>query len=206
MAIILTLAIIFFLLCANEIWWHFRKKHNELSRKFIHITVGVFAAFWPFYLSFNAIKFLAVLGVAVLIFSKNFNILKTIHNVKRTTWGEVYSAISVGLLAFLTNNKWIYAASLLQLALADGLAAVVGTTYGKNTQYKVFGHTKSLAGSLTFFVTSFFILVIFQIAGQLSNNVEYLGLTSLIATVIESIGIKGVDNLVVPVVVLLMIR
>lgn len=206
MAIILTLAIIFFLLCINEIWWRTKKHHSEISRKSVHITIGIYASFWPFYLSFTDIKLLAIAGLFVLLLSKYFNVIKAIHNVNRSTWGEALSAISVGLLAFLTNNKWIYAASLLQMALADGLAAVIGVIYGKKNQYKLIGHTKSVAGSLTFFIASLVILIVFQLAGHLSNGILYLSFTSLVATALENIGIKGIDNLAVPVAVLLMIR
>ena len=205
MPILITLVAIFILLCINEFWWRTKKSHKELSRKFIHITIGVFTAFWPFYLSFTAIKYLSLAYLIVVIISKKLKIFRSVHEVERNTWGEVYFALSVGLLAFLTHNKWLYAASLMQMALADGLAAVIGVTYGRASQYKIFGYTKSVVGSLTFFLVSFVILAVFKESGHLSLNLATLGLISLSATFIENMGVMGLDNLLVPMLVLFLL-
>jgi phytol kinase len=205
MTVILTIAIAGLILCLNEALWRHLKKHNELSRKAAHILVGVFTAFWPFYLSFKSVRFLSLALFIAILFSGQLKFLRSLHNVERTTHGILYSALSVVLLSFLTHNKWLFAASLLQMALADGLAAVIGVTYGKNNQYKILGHTKSIIGSLAFFVTSLIILLAFNHAGHLALSPFYLGLVSLIATGLENLGIKGLDNVFVPLVVLLML-
>jgi phytol kinase len=181
MAIFITLAVIFGLLCINEFWWRTRKHAGEISRKFTHITVGVFTAFWPLYLSFTEIKLLSLAYLIVVIFSKRFNVFKSVHSVERSTWGEVCFALSVGILAFLTHDKWIYAAAILQMALADGLAAIIGVSYGKRSRYTVLGQTKSVVGTATFFVVSFVILIVFKQTGHLGISFVFLGLISLVA-------------------------
>jgi dolichol kinase len=204
--ILIALITIFIALCLNELYWRKRNKHNELNRKLVHILVGTFSAFWPFFLSFQTIKYLSLAYLSVVIISKHFGLFKSIHQVERHTLGEVFFAISVGLLAFITNNKWLYATSLLQMSLADGLAAVVGTKYGKSNQYKINGSTKSIIGTLTFFVTSLSLLIVFHLLGHLSFSYFYLLLVSLIAAIIENISIQGLDNLLVPLIVLILIK
>lgn len=51
--------IIFLLVLVTEILWRSKHYSNELTRKFIHISLGTFAAFWPWFLSWNQIYILA---------------------------------------------------------------------------------------------------------------------------------------------------
>jgi phytol kinase len=191
----------FLLLCISEVIWRKTNIHNELMRKFIHISVGTFVAFWPFFLSWNQIRLLSVVFVVVVAVSSYLNIFKAIHAVERPTWGEILFAVTVGLLTFITHDAAIYATAVLQMSLADGLAAVIGTLYGKTNSYHVLGHHKSRMGSLAFFAVSLAILAGYvALSGAVVNTGYMVGL-ALVATVIENIGVRGLDNLLVPVVV-----
>lgn len=202
MTLILTVIVIFLLLVLSELWWRKRKPHDEFSRKFIHIFVGSIAAFWPFYLEWHWIVVLSLAFVVTVIVSKQFNIFKSLHAVERPTWGEVYFALAVGALAFVTHDPWIYAIALLHMSLADGLAAVVGVTWGKPTSYKVLGRTKSIIGSLTFFAVSLTLLVVYSaMAPEPLQPAFILGLAA-VATAIENVAAPhGMDNLLIPLLV-----
>ncbi len=201
MSLILTIAFVFALLVGSELWWRARKPHDEFSRKFIHIVVGSIAAFWPFYLLWGQIVFLSAAFIVVVGVSRYFNLFKAIHAVERPTWGEIFFALAVGVLAFITHEPWIYAAALLHMSLADGLAAVVGVTWGKRTRYMVFRHPKSLEGSATFFVVSLAILSGYSaLSGTPLQPSTILGLAAA-TTLIENLGVAGLDNLFVPLVI-----
>jgi phytol kinase len=196
-ALILTLIVVFLLLLGNELWWRRRVVHSEFSRKFIHVTVGSFVAFWPFFLSWNQIKGLSLAFLIVVGVSKYLHVFRAIHSVQRPTLGELYFALAVGAVAMVTHNKWIYLAAILQMSLADGLAAVMGIRYGKQS-YLVFGHRKSFIGSAAFFVTSWAILLGYaQWSGSSLGLLQLTGIASL-ATIVENVGVKGLDNLLVP--------
>ncbi len=198
MTAFIAIGVVFALLVGNEYWWHRKKVHGEFGRKFIHITVGSFVAFWPFFLSWRTIQLISVAFLISVAISKYLHIFRAIHSVQRPTWGEVYFALAVGLTTLITHNKWIYMAALLQMSLADGLAAVVGVRYGKRHHYLVFGHPKSLIGSLTFFVVSILILSGFAaFSGYNLSPLFILGLSS-VCTVMENLGVMGLDNLLVP--------
>ncbi len=199
-AVFLVIALVGMLLLGNELWWRRQAPSSEWSRKFIHITVGSFVAFWPFFLSWETIRWLSLSFVVVVAVSKYLKIFQAIHSVQRPTLGELYFAIAVGLTTLVTQNKWIYMVSLLQMSLADGLAAVIGVRYGKQS-YLMFGHRKSWLGSLTFFVISLTILIVYgQIGNQALEPVHIVGLAGL-ATIIENLGVQGIDNLLVPLLV-----
>ena len=199
MNIFIALSIVFMLLVINEIWWRRKKKHSELSRKLIHILVGSFVAFWPYIMSVNSIRIISVLFMIVVFSSMKFNIFKSIHTVKRDSLGEIYFAISVGLITFINPSHLVYTIALLNMSLADGLAALVGTYYGMNRKYKVYGRTKTVLGSLTFFVVALVLILIFIDKTGHLFGLGYLALAAGL-TLIENISPMGMDNLLVPLV------
>ena len=205
MAIFTTLLVVAVILVGSEWWWRRHRAHSELSRKFVHITVGSFVAFWPYYLSWDTIRFMSLAFLMGVAMSRYLGVFKAIHSVVRPTWGEVYFAVAVGLVTFMTNKPAIYAAALLQMALADGLAAVVGVRYGKGNTYKIFGAQKSLVGSSTFLIMSYTILLSFSTFSTPVTIPTCLGI-ALIATFAENLGARGFDNLAVPLLVAGLLR
>lgn len=192
-------AVVFMILVAAEVGGRKGLLNNEFGRKFVHITVGSFVAFWPFFLSWNQIIALSFAFVIVIGISKYLRVFRAIHSVQRPTWGEVFFAVSVGLLAALTNQEWIYTIALLHMSLADGLAAVIGTRFGKNNRYKVFGHIKSVAGTSAFIVVSLSLFVLYSVATGVTLTPLMIASGVLVAAAFENMSIFGFDNLIVPV-------
>ena len=119
--------------------------------------------------------------------------------IGRTTWGELYFGISVGLVSVMSSNKWVYMVAILQMSLADGLAAVIGSTVLIGRRYKIFGHNKSVIGSLTFYIVSFILTVVYLVLskGQPQPAIVLIVLP-LVSTALENVSIGGLDNLTVP--------
>jgi dolichol kinase len=200
MAFILSAAAVFIVLCLSELGWRRGYMTSEVGRKFVHITVGSFVAFWPFFLTWNQIRLLSLAFIAAVILSKTFNIFSAIHSVQRPTFGEFFFAVVVGILTYITHSKAIYAAALLQMSVADGMAAIVGVEYGIKQQrwrYHVFGHAKTIIGTATFFLISAAILYSYS-ADTMRLAWYFVPLIAAGATMIENIGIDGLDNLLAP--------
>lgn len=195
------IVVVFLILLLAEYLSRYRGVHSELTRKLVHTLVGVFVAFWPFFLSWRQIQMLSLAFLLVVLISIKLNIFGSIHAVKRNAVGEVLFAMIIGILAFISTDEWIFTAAMLHLSLADGLAAIIGLAYGDHNSYKVMGETRSLAGSLTFFFCSLSIMLFYTIAG----DANYSGLTLIglpvIATIAENVAIKGTDNLIIPLLV-----
>lgn len=204
MLILICLAILSLLL-ANERWARRYGLHSELSRKLIHVAVGSFVAFWPFLISWQQIRLLSLAFLLVVGVSKHFKLFRALHSVTRPTWGELYFALAVGLTTYLSHDKWIYAVSLLQMSLADGLAAVVGVRYGKGNDYRLWGQRKSLAGSAAFLSVSYILLLGYGLFVQPLGWPLCLGIAAA-ATVLENFALRGLDNLAVPLFVAAMLR
>jgi phytol kinase len=196
---LLACVIIFIILCSAEIQAHRGKLKGEFARKYIHITVGTLVAFWPFIMDWGYIIALSGAFLVVVAISKKFRIFKAAHSVKRATWGEAFFAISVGLLAILTDQPWIYAIALLHMSLADGLAAVIGTKFGANNSYKVVGHTKSVAGTMAFIAVSAALFGLYGLATGVQLSLLVVASGVFIAAAFENFSAYGLDNLIVPV-------
>lgn len=195
----LSVIFILILLVASELWWRMQEVHGEFSRKFVHITVGSFVAFWPYFLTSKQIMLLSVAFLVSVAVSKYFRIFQAIHSVQRPTLGEFWFALVVGMLAFISNHPHVYTAALLVMALADGLAAVVGTRFGQGQRYAVFGSPKSVVGTSVFLATTCLILY-----GYVAATPGAMALTLILpiaagATILENVAVfRGLDNLVVP--------
>jgi phytol kinase len=180
--------------------WLARAKqiHAELTRKLVHVAVGTFVAFWPFFLSWRQIQLLSLMFFIVVCLSIKLNVFRSIHAVKRNILGELLFAIVIGLLALISTNEWVFMAAMLHLSIADGLAAVIGLGWGDNNGYKVWGRTKSIAGSAAFLAASFCILAFYGIFADSSTSFFTLLWLPFVATAAENIAAQGTDNLVMP--------
>lgn len=172
--------------------------NNEFGRKFVHITVGSFVAFWPLLLDWNQIIILSLAFIGVIVVSKWLRLFSAIHSVQRPTWGEIYFALTVGVLAFVTQDGWIYMAALLHMSLADGLAAVIGIRYGGRSRYSILGHVKSFMGTGTFLLVSLGILVGYMAGANTELAWPLIAVIAFGATLLENISARGLDNLTVP--------
>lgn len=198
MNIVLSVFAVFVILLLSELGWRKHWFDNEFGRKFVHITVGSFVAFWPFFITWNQIRLLSLAFLVVVLISNYFKIFHAINSVQRPTYGEVFFALTVGLLTFITHSKGVYAAALLQMSLADGFAAIVGTQFGRDNKYHLFGHTKSVSGTMAFLVTSLVILSGYSVLSDNGLAGVLVIATAILAAAIENFAVFGLDNLVVP--------
>lgn len=176
----------------------------EVLRKFVHILSGTFAATWAFFMPFWVIQMIAVLLLAVVLASRYLSIFKSVHEIKRLTYGEFLFPAGIFVSAALTSSEWVYFAAVLHMGLADGLAAAVGSRHSKGLKYKVMGQAKSLAGSGVFYILSFGITAaVFLFEPAFARDVSLMALIWLpvVATVLESVSVYGTDNLFVPLLV-----
>ena len=198
MYLVLSVLAVLIVLLVSEYGWRRRWFNNEFGRKFVHITVGSFVAFWPFFLSWNEIRLLSVAFLVAVAISSKLKIFSAIHSVQRPTFGEMCFAVTVGLLTYVTHSRGIYAVALLQMSLADGFAAVFGNLYGKGNTYHLFGHSKSVVGSAAFVVTSAAILVGYNLLGGGHLRVADVATGAVVGSFFENIAPFGLDNIVVP--------
>ncbi|HSW99322.1 MAG TPA: hypothetical protein VLF71_05830 [Candidatus Saccharimonadales bacterium] len=202
---VVAVAVIFVIVIFAEYLSRYKGVHSELTRKLVHILVGAFVAFWPFFLSWRQIQVLSLLFLATVIWSIKFNIFSSIHAVSRNRVGEVCFALVIGILALITSKDWVFTAAMLHLSIADGLAAICGLAWGDGTTYKIMGRTKSIVGSLAFFFTSVAIMICYAAFSHLGYGGVTLVWLPVAATIAENVSGEGTDNMVVPLLVALVL-
>lgn len=203
-SVLIMLGIAGSLLIFAEVLW--RKKHikGETARKFVHIIVGVLLAFWPFFVNWSTVQIACFIAVGLIALMHLTKIFKSVYDINRRSWGDMIGPATVGLIALLEPNKSIFAAAILNLALADGLAALIGTKYGKGHRYKILKQVKSVVGTLTFFVISLFItawVILFSHAGFSQTAWPVIIILPIMATILENFSPYGTDNFFIPLLV-----
>lgn len=198
LATILVVAATFCILVASEYLARAKQIHAELTRKLVHVAVGTFVAFWPFFLTWTQIQLLGFAFFVVLCISIKFQIFRSIHAVERNVLGELLFAVVIIALAAICTDKWVFMTAMLHLSLADGLAAVIGLGWGDTNQYKVLGKTKSIAGTTAFIICSLIILAVYGLSADSSTSVATLLWLPFLAAATENLAVYGTDNLIMP--------
>jgi phytol kinase len=210
-AVLCALAGMAAILFTAEILWHRKYIAGEYARKFVHILGGSFVALWPYFLSFSTVRWIALGGIIAWVATKKLNLSFALKDINRPTAGELLYPISVLLLAYIASDKWIFTVSVLFLALADGMAAVIGKKYStKKLSYKVYRGTKSVQGSAAYLVCAYIALGIgIALGGDraiLHTPVLTLGWLPLATMFLENISPFGTDNLTVPIMVAVLLN
>ncbi len=134
--------------------------------------------------------------IFAIVFLRLTGTARSFFAVKRRTVGDILGPLTIGILAFFNPPVVLFSLVVLHVTLADGMAAVIGARFGESTGYSVLGYKKSIAGTLTCFMFSFFIMVGTFIFGHFSGKVpiESLFVIPLIVTLVENISVMGIDN------------
>ncbi|MCA9344223.1 hypothetical protein KC946_00120 [Candidatus Saccharibacteria bacterium] len=202
----LALLPIFLALLVSEVLWRKKILRGEAARKTLHIIIGSYVASWPFYIPLVDIQLISIALLVVVAFSHRLKIFHAIIDIKRASWGDMLYAVGIGLTATLTNEPWIFAIAILHMSLCDGLAGLLGNHYGKNNQFKILGQPKSIVGTVVFAVSSFIVLLLL-VPGNLQPSLGlYLFVIPVIGALIESVGVYGTDNVMVPLVLVYLLN
>lgn len=201
---VLATIVIALILVTSEYLWRAMHIQGEFARKFVHIIAGSFIAFLPFWVSYGWVAVLAIGFIFANLLNRYTPIFHAIHAITRRSWGDLLFGVGILICALLRPNRWLFAGAILQVALADGLAALIGTKYSKHT-YKIFDHYKSPIGTFTYLVSSAAIAMLVLLVGDLGghNVLAVLCIVPLIMTLFENISGYGTDNIILPVVFLL---
>jgi phytol kinase len=174
---------------------------SEVTRKLSHILAGTGAALLPFVLTFNEIMLLGLLFVPAVYISMRYNLFRSVHGVKRQTYGELYFPLAIAVCAFLFPDRLFFTYGVLVIGVSDALASLIGQKYGRKKR-RVKAEKKTLAGSLAFFVSTLFIGVVLIFAflqAPIVNTIIWSSILAAALTFIEAHAKKGLDNLYVPV-------
>jgi dolichol kinase len=115
--------------------------------------------------------------------------------------GLVYYSITWTILAYLFfDNMVVIAIGILAMSYGDGLASIIGIKFGMK-KYKILGDQKSYVGSFSMFIFTFITMIIALLYYNIAiTNYVILALLliAFAAAIVEGLTPKGLDNLTVP--------
>jgi phytol kinase len=198
------------LLVLSELFGKHKILKGEYQRKFLHISSGAFMASWPWLISWRAIQSLSLLMLIIMAANYYFGVFNYQKRIGRVTYGDIFLALAVLISATISHNKIFFALAILEVAVADGLAALAGNSYGKDWTYKVLGYKKTLIGTMVFWIATASILTPGLLAAHdIFSFKDYYYLLLLLPpalTLIENVAIYGVDNLIIPIFLIAVLR
>lgn len=187
----------------------------SVRRKFLHIVIGNFVFIIPFFsltaLPLNFPFFVASPFILLTFFAtplSPINLKRKINGLTDiTTGGHEFGlflyAISYTVLAFFFSAKpYVIIAGILPMAFGDAAASLVGQKLGRHKLRLL--KNKSLEGSAAMFMVTFVSVTLTLLAFSYlcPFSLQWLILSSFVvsvmATVLEAVTPKGLDNLTVP--------
>ena len=176
---------------------------EEASRKYIHVLLSnVWIIYMLFIDSLVAACILPIAFVIINTLSYKFKLIKSMERQENDGFVTIYYAISmlvVSIIAYVAGDPKIGAIGILAMGYGDGFAAIIGKMV-KSKKYKVGNTMKSVAGSLTMFIISLFVaFIVLKVMGVKYLIFDSLGI-AVVATILEAVSIKGLDNITVPVI------
>lgn len=176
---------------------------TEIIRKSIHLVLAIV----PVLAHWNRAFTILLLFIGTIIYSyseymrfRGFEIpvlgkITRLAARKRDAGKFVKGPVTLGLgaiIALLLFPEPAASIAIYALAFGDGLSSLVGKSFG--TLRIPFSGGKSLEGSLSCFIATM------CCAWALTNNAPHAALVALVATAIELVPAKDIDNLLIPVV------
>ena len=211
-ATIIFLLIFLFLVFTTQALYVYGKVASHKSRKFLHVSGGILALFFPSYLhSHWYVLIICSSSFILLCITYYRKLLPSVHQTKRMSLGSIIFPLPV-YVCFLAaektgNNMLLYYLRVSLLAIADTMAELGGNQWG-HMSFSLFNKRKTMVGSLCFAATTFVISIIFIVfVFQLQSIRSWLMIIciTIVTTCTELLSFKGYDNLSVPLSALLLL-
>ncbi len=208
--LIYAIALILVMLLA-EMAYRWLKLDTEWTRKIAHVGSGIVALTYPKFIDNHWVVLALTLSFTfILYFSKKMGWFQSIFSIERKSYGELFFVWTTWFLFLIfqaTGNPIYYYIPFAIVVFADPAAALIGKSLPLRT-YEIKGHQKSFGGSLSFFIVSLFIMVLFFPASDFSGNffTLFVVIMALILTLVEAFSFKGLDNLSIPIVALFLLK
>lgn len=191
------------LIATSEILFRVFHAPLDITRKIVHVGVGMTALVLTFIFRVWTIAILGPLAfIAINYFSYRRKIFQGIEIAEQGQLGTIYFPLSFVILTpLLWSRPALLAAAFMPMTWGDAAAAILGKRFGAHP-FRLFGQDSSVEGSIAMFAFSFIATALALVAfGQPSGWSTVIAfVTALIATVVEAMSPKGMDNLTVPIV------
>ncbi len=174
----------------------------EWTRKLLHVGIGTWIL--PTVLIFQS-GLWAAIGPAVFtmvnIVSRRRVWIRAMEEESGSNRGAVYMPLAFLALIFWLwdrdGGRAVIAGSLLALAWGDAAAALIGRRFGRH-RYRAGDEERSFEGSAAMFAFSLLGIWVGFAVTDIPVSLALVVLGATAATLLEAVGRRGLDNLLVP--------
>jgi dolichol kinase len=202
-----------FIFLMAEMGRHTFSLKTEYTRKWVHLTSGLCCLSFPFFISNHWIVLILCSGFMMLLFVSSRNgWLQSINGIGRKSYGSLLFPVSVYLsfigFKYLDENYIYFYLPIIILAVCDPLAALTGGkwAYGK---YAIGDINKTLVGTGAFFTSCFAILLgsfwFLDPGWPMETLLGYSFIIAAIASLTEAVSKNGIDNVTIPLCVIVLL-
>jgi phytol kinase len=213
LGLLICVTYIFSIIGIAEALRRWRGYSSEFTRKAIHIGVGMMS--WVLHLLFDVSWFFIAACFAFMILNLldwRYGFFASMASSDRANLGTVYFPVAAAVVAFVFwDQPPLMVAALMPLTWGDGLASVVGSTFGRRS-YRIHTSIRTLEGSASFFAAGFLAtwLALWVISGPPAITPLAALLPALVialfTTLTEAVSIWGIDNLAITAAAILIIN
>jgi len=190
----------------------------EVSRKLIHISLGLYCLTFPLvFTQAWEVGATCLLAVGVFMLARGrmrASLGGGLHAVERQSYGELLFAVAVALLFWLKDGHFVsntmhgkpppgpvlYMLPILILTLCDAASALIGSRYGRRV-FQIEEGKKSVEGVVVFAVTAWLLsLIAFLLMTDIGRGEAVLlsFITAVFGALLEAASWRGLDNLFIP--------
>lgn len=170
----------------------------ETSRKISHVGSATVVLILTTFLSLGEIAVIAGGFCALMIVARLNKVWKSLYGVSRSTWGEIFFPLGVLLTALIATSTEEFICAIAVLGLSDTAAAIVGSRRGAK---KIGKTNKTFDGSLSFALVT---ALVFLITRAMPFTASVIAV--FIITLVEFVSPYGLDNITIPVGVVVLIN
>jgi len=226
-AAIISIICVFALVQINALLQKSDKVSTIITRKLVHIFAGpIFVVTWLLFSGNTFSRFIAMIVPILFVLQfvaigtgkmKNESFVASMSRTgdpKELLGGTLYYAI---IMVIITIFWFFFPANPTSMILigclsgGDGLADIIGRKYGGDKKFGIKESEKTLIGSLAMFFGSFFVSIILILIFSLGvpeinifTLIIPISAISLVATIVEALSPKGIDNWTISIAVILM--
>jgi len=170
-----------------------------IIRKLIHLSLGLVILLISYAVEKNVLLYLILAGTIFSFLSFNSEKFHHLHKTTDASLGTIYYPIGILSSYLILYNLPIYYfhSSLMVLTISDTLAYFAGLIHRGNIWIRPFHDRKSIYGTAVYFLSSWLIFYLF-LPGSLILNIPFILFVLLWAVLLETVSIRGSDNLSIP--------
>jgi dolichol kinase len=174
------------------------RRASELTRKTTHTLSALAVVTLIAFCTLQQIAIIAAIFFVLLMVLRPKYVWNSLYAVERHSWGEILFPLGVLVAALLADDARTFIAVVLILGLSDTLASLVGQKLPRMKLPWV-SH-KTVAGSTAFLLSACAILAV------VLREPDAAIVAALAMTIAEAVSHRGIDNLTVPLVGVIVLR